>query len=131
MRVIHSYWVALAISAVFFILYMFAPWAYWTLEPGMQSLLSYGGYGALFEIPEWIFWFQLGIALVSYIGMALFRKSFRLIFVLFIVFSLLLSPIYGASVITGIEVFIIDTSTLLAGFAIALSFYTSLNEKFY
>ncbi|MCG7915617.1 MAG: hypothetical protein JAY71_17275 [Candidatus Thiodiazotropha weberae] len=131
MGVIHSYWIALTISAVFFMLYMFAPWAYWTLEPGMQSLLSYGGYGALFEIPEWIFWFQVVIAFVGYIGMVLFRKSFRLVIVLSTVFSLLLSPIYGVSVITGIEVFIIDISTLLAGFAIALLFYTRLNEKFY
>ncbi|MCG7899533.1 MAG: hypothetical protein JAY85_13885 [Candidatus Thiodiazotropha weberae] len=82
-------------------------------------------------MPEWIFWFQVVIAFVGYIGMVLFRKSFRLIIVLSTVFSLLLSPIYGVSVITGIEVFIIDISTLLAGFAIALLFYTRLNEKFY
>ncbi len=131
MKLIHSYWLSLAISAIFFVMYMFAPWAYGTLEPEMQTLLSYSGYGALVEAPDWIFWLLLVIALIGYAGMALFRNLFRVIFVAFTVITLLLSPIFGASVITGIEVFIIDTSTLLSGFAIALSYYTRLNDNFY
>ncbi len=131
MKLLHTYWIALAISALFYVMFMFAPWAYGTQSPEMQSLLSYGGYGALFEAPDWIFWAQLIITLIAYAGMALFRKLFRLLFLVIIVVNLMLSPIYGASVITGIEVFIIDTSTLLSGFVIALSFYTRLNDKFY
>jgi len=122
---------ALGISAVFYVMYMFAPWAYGTLNPEIYILLSYDGRGALIEAPEWLFWGQLIITLIGYAGMALFRRLFRVIFVGLIVINLILSPIYGASVITGIEVFIIDTSTLLSGFAIALSFYTRLNDKFY
>lgn len=131
MKLLHTYWVALAISAVFYIMFMFAPWSYSLLDPDMQSLLSYGGYGAIFETPEWVFWAQTIITLISYVGMALFRKLYRLLFLVILVVNLILAPIYGASVITGIEVFIIDTSTLLSGFVIGLSFYTRLNEKFY
>lgn len=131
MNLIQIYWGALIVSAVFFVMYMFAPWAYSTLEPEMQSLLSYRGYGALIEVPEWVLWLQLIIALIGYAGMAFFRNFFRLVFVASLAVNLILSPIFGASVITGIEVFIIDTSTLLSGFAIALSYFTRLNDKFY
>ncbi len=48
----------------------------------MQTLLSYGGYGALVEAPDWIFWLQLVIALIGYVGMVLFRNLFRVIFLL-------------------------------------------------
>lgn len=79
-------------------------------------------------------WFWLGFLLagiVSYLGMALFRKGFRIMFLAVFLVPILIAVVGGMNIITGPEVFFADVSTFLAGFAIALSYYTELNEQFY
>lgn len=131
MKILNIYWAALFVSATFFLMYWFAPWAYGTLDPETQSMLSFGGTDSLVSIPEWWYWFHLVIVLVGYGGMFLLRKIFRWWFLGAFVLGLLLSPVYGTSIITGIEVFIIDTSTFLSGFILALAFFSPLKNKFY
>ena len=131
MKLVHIYWLSIALSATFFLMYWYAPWLYGYLDPVSQSILSNDNYGAMFNLPEW--WFQVYLVLVlfGYAGLLKFRSFFRWWFVVVMVFSLITSPIYGMNVITGIEVFIIDTSTMLNGFIIALAFFSPLKERFY
>ncbi len=111
-------------------MYWYAPWLYGYLSPDKQSLLSYGNFGAMIEPPEW--WYQLNliVILVIYAGLFKFREIFRWLYLFVTVFLLVTSPIYGVSIITGIEVFITGTSTMLNGFILALAFYSPLKEKF-
>ena len=109
---------------------MFAPWMYGTLDSETQSLLSYSGWNSMFVVPEWVFWVMLLANLAGYIGMFMYKKFFRLLFSLILVVSILLSPIFGMSIITGIEVFFIDASMLLAGIVLALAYFTPINDKF-
>ena len=125
------YRAAVISSAVLFVMYVFAPWAYGTLDPDLQSLLSYRGFGAWFEFSELFFWCYFIAVLIGYAGMFMYRKAFRLWFIAITAFGLLMSFTGGVSVITSIEVFIIDTSTLLSGFIIALSLFSPIKDKFY
>jgi len=131
MKLIRIYHAAIVVSAMLYLMYMFAPWVYQFLNPEIQSLLSYGGAGAYIDFPEWLFWGHLFGNLAGYIGMAFFRKAFRVLFLIVTIGSLLVSPLYGISIITGIEVFLVDASTLLSGLVIALAYFTTLNERFY
>jgi hypothetical protein len=131
MKSIKVYYTALIISAVFFLMYWFAPWGYQYLAQEKQSLLSYHSYGSVIGESEYLYWGFFSAMVIGYVGMLLFRKLFRLWFVSLIVISLILSPLFGMSIITGIEVFIIDTSTILSGFVIALAYFTPLKDKFY
>ena len=112
-------------------MYWFAPWGYGYLAQEKQSLLSYNGYGSLVGESEYFYWGFFLAMVTGYIGMLLFRKLFRLWFVSLIVIGLILSPIFGMSILTGIEAFIFDTSTILSGFVIALAYFTPLKDKFY
>jgi len=131
MKLIRIYHSAILVSATFYLMYMFAPWVYQLLNSDIQSLLSYGGVDAYFEFPEWLFWGHLLGNLAGYIGMAFFRKAFRALFLIVTIGGLLVAPLYGISIITGIEVFLVDASTLLSGLVIALAYFTTLNERFY
>ncbi|HEY9199861.1 MAG TPA: hypothetical protein VIR60_10880 [Gammaproteobacteria bacterium] len=125
------YYLTLGISAGLYLLYWFAPWTYGYLDEEQQSLLSYGGHGALLVLPDGLWWLLLLATLLGYLGMALFRNSFRILFLAVLCVSVLISVIGGASVVTGPEAFFVDVSNFMAGFAVALSYYTELNEKFY
>ena len=125
------YYLTLVISAGLYLLYWFSPWAYGYLDRELQSLLSYGGHGALFVLPDGFLWLLLLATVLGYLGMALFRNSFRVLFIAVLLVELLISVIGGASVITGPEVFFVDVSNFMAGFAVALSYFTELNERFY
>lgn len=121
---------SLAVSCVFYILYWFAPWMYGGFSPEAQGILSYGGFGAWIEIPESLSWALFVLVVISYAGMLFFKKILRMLFLLLKLFTLIVSPIYGMSVITGIEVLISDTSTLLSGFSLALAYFSPLKEHF-
>ena len=125
------YYVTLAISMGFHLLYWFAPWGYGYLDGETQSLLSYGGQGALLIFPEAFWWILLLATMLGYLGMALFRNSFRILFLATLFGAVLISVIGGTNVITGPEAFFVDVSIFMAGFAVALSYYTELNNEFH
>jgi hypothetical protein len=130
MKLLHIYWSALVVSAAFSVMYWFAPWAYGTLDSDTQNVLSLGGTGSWVSFPEWWSWVHLTITLAGYLGMFLLRKLFRWWFLATFIIGIALSPANGVSVITGIEVFMIDVSTFLSGFVLALAFFSPLNEQF-
>jgi hypothetical protein len=122
---------SLVLSCGLYVMFWFFPWAYGWLSSDMQGVLAFGGAGARFDLQEWFYWSMFAATLISYIGMAAFRKVFRAAFLGLTVFGLVVSPVYGVSVITGIEVCMIDTSTLLAGVVLGMAYFSPLNEYFY
>jgi len=114
-----------------FVAYWFSPWLYGYLDTETQSILAWGGYKAALNLPEWFWNAYLLITIVSYIGMFLLRKIFRTLFLVVMIFSFPITFIGGIYVMTGIEVILIDLSTLLTGFIIALAYYSNLKKHFY
>lgn len=131
MKLITVYKTAITLSGFFFLLYWFAPWGYSVFSLESQNLLSYSGYNAVIAIPEAITWILFIGHITSYIGMLLLRKHFRLLFLLMTIISILQGPLNGISIISPIEVLLIDISTILRGFALALAYYSRVTDYFH
>ncbi len=109
----------------------FFAWSYGWLPQDQQSLLSYHGLGSWLTVPEAVWWGYFALTLVGYAGMLLYRRTFRVLFVVLIFVGLVTAPMLGVSVVTGVEVFLIDASTLLQGVAVGRSFFSPVSERFY
>ena len=131
MTLLKIYQLSVITSCVLFVAYWYAPWLYGYLDSESQGILAWGGHKSSYELPEWFSNAYLVIMIISYIGMLLLRKAFRTLFLILTIISFPIALISGMSVITGIEVVIIDISTLLSGFIIAIAYYSKLNEQFY
>ena len=132
MKTLDTYKASLIISCVFLVLFWFSPWwSYESLDYETQSILAFRGHGAYFSFPTILFWLYLAAMLVGYIGMFLYIKSLRTVFISATVFGIAILPLAGLNVITGTEAFLADISTLLAGVAIGLSFSSNVSESFH
>lgn len=131
MTLLRTYQLSVIASCILFVAYWFAPWLYGYLDSETQGILAWGGHKSAIDLPEWFWNGLLLLIIVSYIGMFLLRKAFRTLFLVVTIALFPLSLIGGMSVITGMEVVIIDISTLLSGFIIALAYFSNLKEKFY
>ncbi len=131
MTLLRTYQLSVFTSCIMFVAYWFSPWLYGYLDTETQSILAWGGYKAALNLPEWFWNAYLLITIVSYIGMFLLRKIFRTLFLVVMIFSFPITFIGGIYVMTGIEVILIDLSTLLTGFIIALAYYSNLKKHFY
>jgi len=131
MKLLRIYQASVIISCILYVAYWFSPWLYGYLDSEVQSVLSWGGYKSAFDLPQWFWNIYLTLNIISYIGMFLLRKVFRALFLILIVVSYPLSSIGGMSVMTGLEVILIDISTFLAGFIIALAYYSDIKNEFY
>ncbi len=131
MNLLKTYQASLIISCLLFVSFWFAPWLYGYLDAESQQILSYGGIKASIYLPDWFFNIYLILTIISYIGMYLFRKAFRLLFVLILAVSIPLETLFGMVVMTGIEATMLDISNILSGIVIALAYFTELKSKFY
>jgi len=131
MNLLKTYQASLIISCLLFVSFWFAPWLYGYLDAESQQILSYGGIKASIYLPNWVFNIYLILTIISYIGMYLFRKAFRLLFVSILVLSIPLETLFGMVVMTGIEAAMLDISNILSGIVIALAYFTELKSKFY
>jgi len=131
MTLLKTYKISVVVSGTLFLAYWFSPWLYGYLDSETQGILAWGGHKAALNMPEWFWNIFLFAIVASYIGMFLFRKAFRTIFLVVTIISFPITFIGGMSVITGIEVVLIDLSTLLTGFILALAYYSNLKERFY
>ena len=131
MTLLKIYQLSLILSCGSFLAYWYAPWLYGYLDSETQGILAWGGHKAAIEMPEWFVYIYLVVIMLSYIGMYLFKKAFRTLFLVLTVVSYPLATISGMSVINGVEVAVVDLSTLLTGIIIALAYFSKLNERFY
>ena len=131
MNLLKTYQVSLIISCLLYVAYWFAPWLYGYLDAESQQILSFGGAKASIYFPDWVWNIYLALTIISYIGMFLFRKAFRTLFVLLLVVSLPFDTLTGMSVMTGIEYVALTVSNILSGVIITLAYFTELRNKFY
>lgn len=131
MHLLNLYWGSIIVSAAFYVLYWFSPYTHGSLSPDIQGLLSYNGFESWIELPGWLLWSMFIVKMTSYAGIFLFRKLFRLLFLIIFLFGIIILPFTGASVITGLEAFVIDSSTALSGFILAMALFSPLKDKFY
>ena len=131
MNLLKTYQASLIISCLLYVSFWFAPWLYGYLDAESQQILSFGGSKSSINLPDWFWNIYLTLTIISYIGMYLFRKAFRILFVSILVVSIPFETLFGMVVITGIEAAVIDISNILSGFIIALAYFTKLKSKFY
>lgn len=129
-NIITVYLSSVIAGCAFYVMYWFAPWAYGLFPGETQSILSYSSFDAWFEIPEWFSWGLFLTMLISYAGMFLFVKMFRTIFLVLNVVVILSSPVYGVSILTGLEVILVDASTLLSGVILGIAYFSPVSERF-
>ena len=131
MKLLKIYQISLIASCLLYLGYWFAPWLYGYLDSESQGILSYGGIKASFYLPDWFWELFLVLNLISYLGMFLFRKVFRALFVALLVISYPLGSLSGMVVMTGIEGVITNIQALMDGVVIAMAYLTELKKKFY
>ncbi len=131
MKLLKIYQISLIASCLLYLGYWFAPWLYGYLDSESQGILSYGGIKASFYLPDWFWDLFLVLNLIAYLGMFLFRKVFRTLYVTLIVLSYPLASLSGMVVMTGVEGVIISIVALLDGVVITLAYLTELRNKFY
>ena len=131
MDTLKAFRITVVLSAALFVAFWFAPWAYGLVNEEHQSLLSYHGSGAFAEFPEWWSWLFFTATMVGYLGILLLRKPFRTWLLAVTVVGLCITPAYGISIITGIEAFMLDASSMLRGAALAMAYFSSIKGHFY
>ena len=131
MKIETTFKISIIASCALLLVYWFAPWFYGYLDSETQQILSWGGYKSALSVQNWFWNIFLFFSIISYVGIFLLRKVFRTLFLVIVISSLALSSVSGMSVITGFEVLIIDASTMLNGFIIAIAYFSELKSKFY
>ncbi|MCG7974693.1 MAG: hypothetical protein JAZ16_06500 [Candidatus Thiodiazotropha taylori] len=132
MDTLKTYRILTLTSAALFTAFWFSPWAYHLLQnEQISSLLTYHGHGAMFSSPNWWSWAYFAATMIGYAGLLLLRRSYRTFFLLFTIFGAVTSPVYGISIITGIEVFMLDASHILRGVVLGMAYFSTLDGRFY
>lgn len=124
------YRISIVIGGLLYVAFWFAPAVYGIFPEDTRNLLAYHGYGALIQLPMWAWWLYLGITISAYIGMFFLRKVFRALFVLVIAAGLAMEPALGVNITPGATLFMVDLSTFLQGFVLAIAYLTPLNNEF-
>lgn len=123
--------ISIIIGVTVYIAYWFLPYTYDYLDPNAGEILSYAGYGAIYSGNKAVDLLMFVAWIVSAIGMFFYRKIARGIFLFSIVASLGMTPLYGVFVETAGGVALIDIAHIAFGMALALSYFSSVGDKFY
>ncbi|WP_092999113.1 hypothetical protein [Thiohalomonas denitrificans] len=123
--------IAVIAGAVTYVAYWFLPYTYGYLDTFTGSLLSYGGHDAVFVGPE-LFHNVIFVAwLVAAVGLLLFRKLARSLFLILVVTTMALSPLYGLSVETAGGATLISIANMADGVVLALAYFSPVKNEFY
>jgi len=125
------YRIAVLTGAVTYSAYWFLPYTYGYLDSFTGSLLSYAGHAAIFVGPE-IFHIAIFAAwLVAAVGLLLFRKTARTLFLVLVVATTALSPLFGVSVETAGGATLIAIANMADGAVLALAYFSPVKNEFY
>lgn len=128
----------LRICGIVFVLsycaWFFLPYTYGYMQQETQSLLSYGGHGAILQnegVNDFIGWFFLLGTCIAAFGTILCKKLFRAAYTILIVCSVLMGPLWGMGVETAGGVFLGYISNLAAGMLLATAYLSKASNEFY
>ncbi|MBI5041524.1 MAG: hypothetical protein HZB57_10130 [Gammaproteobacteria bacterium] len=101
----------------------------WISERGLD-VLSYTGYGALFDFSESILWSFVAIWFACAIGLFFFWPWARLLFSVWMIISTGLSLTGGLQIHTSVEALLVSTSNIFDGMLLATAWFSPVQEKF-
>jgi hypothetical protein len=94
------------------------------------DLLSWGGYGAIIQMPLFLHWFLVGIWVPLAIGMCLFKPLARKIYLWLAITFILANPFFGFVVSTGYESMLYQLAIFLDGAVLVMAYFTSISSEF-
>lgn len=94
------------------------------------DLLSWAGHKAIISPPLLVYWLMFAAWLVLSVGLFFYIRLARSLFVIYMVISFILIPLFGYNILSPLYIFLYATGNLLDGAIIAIAYLTSVNEKF-
>ncbi len=122
---------SIIVGVIAYLVYWFLPYTYGYLDPDIGDILSYAGYGAIYSGNNAVDILMFMVWMVSAFGMFFYRKIARGLFLFSIVASLGMTPLYGVFVETAGGAVLIDIAHIVFGMALALAYFSSVDDKFY
>ena len=122
------------VSIVSYCGWWFLPYTYEYMNQDIQSLLSYGNYGAILPESKPVLLFGLFILLATNIaafGTMLCRKAFRSAYAILVFLSVVTVPLWGMSVETAGGAFLGYVASLSSGALLAVSYYSKASNAFH
>ncbi len=92
--------------------------------------LSWGGDGALLRLPPAFPWLFLLLYLAAAVGLWMFSKSARFVFLMLTAFFVVTSPLGGVQVQTALGSFLLQLTNLADGAILVLAYTTALKQRF-
>jgi hypothetical protein len=123
--------IAVVVGAITYVAYWFLPYTYGYLDGFTGSLLSYAGHDAIFVGPELLHYAMFASWLVSAVGLLLFRKFARTLFLILVVFTTALSPLLGITVETAGGATLLSIANMADGLVLALAYFSPVKTEFY
>ena len=118
-------------TLILYVLWFAMPFFWHVLyDNEIVNLLSWGGYRGYLNVSGPIPYITGIVYVIALIGLLLFKKWARLLFVISLGFSVVTTPLWGMSVETGYEALIGYLMTLCDGVILAVCYLTSLNDDF-
>ena len=108
----------------------FSGYLYPLLSEDFQSLLAYSGFGAFITFGGVISWGWFLLFILSLAGMLFYLRFSRLLFICTVIASLIMLPLSGILVATGVELALSDLSNILCGAILCIAFTPPINGKF-
>jgi len=111
-------------TLVLYVVWSLLPQIEWRwLSEDAIVVSSYAGLESVLALEVWMSWVLFGITVAVIAGMLVFGFKWRLPFLCFFAFTILvIAPVSGMNVETGISIALRDATNILIGAIVALSF---------
>ena len=114
-----------------YLIWFFLPfWDSFFLTDKEIQVLTFNNYGALINYTDFVINLLLAVYIAILLGLLLFNRIARILYLLYTVMFLLLTPIDGLRAQAGYEAFFLDLSNIFSGVIIVMMYITSLSKKF-
>lgn len=131
MKLTTIYRLCIVVGTLVYVAYWFLRYLYGYLDSETGSLLSYGGFGAVWEGNEAFDQALFGAWIACAFGMYFYRKAFRFAFLFLVIVTAPITLLYGVSVETSVGAFFIDIVNIADGMVLALAFFSPVKDEFY
>jgi hypothetical protein len=130
MTIERIYKLLIGITVVISVAIWFGAYTYVFLSEDTKTLLSYSGHGAMISMGGVISWAWFATFMTGILGMLLFKKAFRVLFIMVLLVNMGLLPFFGVLVATGFELMLSDITSILSGVILCLAYLPPLNSRF-
>lgn len=102
----------------------------WLISQRTWDALSWQGDGALLPIPPRLGWLFLLLYVAAAVGLWMFSKSARFVFLMLTAFFIITSPLVGVQVQTALGSFLLQLTNLADGAILVMAYTAPLKERF-